>query len=155
MLVNDVRGELKWPIQETTTPGILAMTGTRHPKPVKKAERPQVAILPMIHNVPLKQVRKVARLPAVSHAMLTGCPEGGKEPSAEVNSPTTRTTPPSQARKVARVQVGAHRLTPTHRTATGRAVAAATLPMTGIKPHKRGVKVAITAAAEDANLNDV
>ena len=42
------------------------MTGTRPRKPARKAEKPQVAILPTTHNALQKQVAKVARLRVAS-----------------------------------------------------------------------------------------
>ncbi|RON24225.1 hypothetical protein BK660_00725 [Pseudomonas brassicacearum] len=100
----------------------------------------------------LKQARRVGKLQEVNnHAMPIVCPEEGKAPIAEANSLTIRKAWTSLGKKAARHRAGSNQTRMISPPAGARAVAAATLPMTGTKPLKRAVKKVKTAVAEGVN----
>ena len=129
------------------------MTEIKLLKPARKAEKLRVVILPTIHNERPRLAKKAVRLQADNnHAMPIVCPEVGKVRIAEANSPTIRKALPNQGKKVVRQRVAGNQAMLTNPLAVVReAVAAATLPMTGIKPLKLGVREGKTAVAEAVN----
>lgn len=105
----------------------------------------------------LKLARKAVRLQVDNnHATPIACPEEGKVPIPKANSPTIIKAPTSHGKKEVRQRVASNQAMLINPLAVDReAGAAATLPMTGTRPLKPGVKEGNTAVVEAVNPDAV